>query len=101
VMSNVLVEFLNLSMCPGLAFFEIERELSEILGPSGRFEHTGISESIFPRPGDGGSRERSMSVQREVIRLRHMLDYAQEAVALVHGRTRADLEDRPPFWSWH
>ena len=34
-----------------------------------------------------------MSVQREVIRLRHMLDYAQEAVALVQGRTRADLED--------
>jgi uncharacterized protein with HEPN domain len=34
-----------------------------------------------------------MSVQREYIRLRHMLDYAQEAVALVQGRTRADLED--------
>ena len=34
-----------------------------------------------------------MSVRREYIRLRHMLDYAQEAVGLVHDRKREDLED--------
>ena len=34
-----------------------------------------------------------MSERREYIRLRLMLDYAQEAVALVQGRTRADLDD--------
>ena len=34
-----------------------------------------------------------MSERREYIRLRLMLDYAQEAVALVQGRKRADLED--------
>jgi len=34
-----------------------------------------------------------MSEQREHIRLRHMLDYAREAVALVQGRKRADLDD--------
>ena len=34
-----------------------------------------------------------MSEQREHMRLRHMLDYAREAVALVQGRKRADLDD--------
>ena len=33
-----------------------------------------------------------MSEQREYIRLRHMLDYAREAVALAEGRARADLD---------
>lgn len=27
-----------------------------------------------------------------VVRIRHMLDHAQEAVAMTHGRTRADLD---------
>ena len=34
-----------------------------------------------------------MSERREYIRLRHMLDYAREAVALVQGRKPADLDD--------
>jgi len=28
----------------------------------------------------------------DTVRLRHMLDYAREAVTLSHGRTRADLD---------
>ena len=33
-----------------------------------------------------------MSERREQIRLLHMLDHANEAVALAQGRTRADLD---------
>jgi uncharacterized protein with HEPN domain len=33
-----------------------------------------------------------MSEQRDYIRLRHMLDYAREAVALSEGKTQADLD---------
>ena len=37
-----------------------------------------------------------MSAPRSLVRLRHMLDHAREAVAMVRGRTRADLDaDRP------
>ncbi len=32
-----------------------------------------------------------MSRRSSVVRLRHMLDHAREAVALVQGKTRADL----------
>jgi len=33
-----------------------------------------------------------MTRHDDMIRLRHMLDYAREAVALVQGRTRLDLD---------
>lgn len=32
-----------------------------------------------------------MPQHKDKVRLRHMLDHAREAVAMVHGRTRADL----------
>ena len=34
-----------------------------------------------------------MSRHEDGVRLHHMLDYAQEAVALMQDKTRADLED--------
>lgn len=33
-----------------------------------------------------------MSRHEKDLRLRHMLDHAQEAVAMAHGKTRADLD---------
>lgn len=33
-----------------------------------------------------------MSRRENVVRLRHMLDHAQEAVAMARGKTRADLD---------
>lgn len=33
-----------------------------------------------------------MSRDDSVVRLRHMLDYAREAVALAQGKSRADLD---------
>ena len=34
-----------------------------------------------------------MSRHEDIVRLRHMLDYAGEAIALMQDKTRADLED--------
>ena len=33
-----------------------------------------------------------MSNDKDLIRLRHMLDYAREALSMAHGKTRADLD---------
>jgi hypothetical protein len=34
-----------------------------------------------------------MSRHSDIVRLRHMLDHARETVALVEGKTRADLDN--------
>ena len=34
-----------------------------------------------------------MSLRRDVVRLRHMLDHAREAVAMAKGRSRVDLDE--------
>lgn len=34
-----------------------------------------------------------MSRHDDLVRFRHMLDHSREAVALLHGKTRADLKD--------
>ncbi len=33
-----------------------------------------------------------MSNDKDLIRLRHMLDYAHEALSMAHGKTRVDLD---------
>ena len=38
-----------------------------------------------------------MSRHDSTVRLRHMLDHAREAVAMVQGRTRSDLDDDRQF----
>lgn len=33
-----------------------------------------------------------MPLHREKVRLRHMLDHAREAINMIHGKTRADID---------
>ena len=47
---DVLVEF-DPDHTPGLAFFGMEQELSELLGRNVDFEHTAVSKSLLPRQG--------------------------------------------------
>jgi hypothetical protein len=39
-----------------------------------------------------------MSRHEDMVRIRHMLDYARETVALVQGRSRRDLDTRIGFF---
>ena len=42
-----------------------------------------------------------MSKHNDEVRLRHMLEHAREAVALVAGKDRSDLDIRGCFrWRW-
>ena len=34
-----------------------------------------------------------MSAPKDIVRLRHMRDYAREAIDMTHGRVRADLDN--------
>lgn len=93
---DVLVEF-EPGQVPGLAFFGMERELSEILG---RKVDLNTPECLSPYFRDevlAGAETHSMSRRRIEVALRYMLDYARELVALMEGRTRQDLDSDRHF----
>ena len=77
---DVLIEF-DPEHIPGLAFFGMEAELSQILGRQVDLNRrsgsvpTSVS-ACRPRPSS------NMSLHDPIVALRHMLDYAREVAAL-------------------
>jgi uncharacterized protein len=88
---DVLVEF-EPGYTPGLDFFGMETELSEVLGRNVDLNTPAFLVNIFgigywPKP------RLNMSRQESRLRLQHMLDHAREAVAMASGKVRSDLDN--------
>jgi uncharacterized protein len=87
---DVLVEFES-GHVPGLRFFTLEKELSEILGREVDLNTPGFL-SLISAAKSWPMLRSSMSRHDGDIRLRHMMDHAREAVAMASGRTRSELD---------
>ncbi len=86
---DVLVEFES-GHVPGLEFFTIESDLSEILGRKVDLNTPQFLSRHF-RADVLAEAEDLYAACRDQIRLRHMLEHAQEAIQLANGRTRPAL----------
>jgi uncharacterized protein with HEPN domain/predicted nucleotidyltransferase len=88
---DVIVEFED-GHAPGLDFFAMQEELSSIIGRTVDLNTPRISEQPLPRQGACRRRGSIWSRHESLVRLRHMLDHAREAVAMAAGKTRDDLD---------
>lgn len=96
---DILVEF-EPGHIPGLDFFLIEAELSKLLGhkvdlQTANFLGPEILQSTLSEAVT--AYEKSMSKHESDIALHQTLTHAREAVVLVKGKTRADL-DQDRLW---
>ncbi len=84
---DVLVEF-QPGVHVGLAFVRLQDELSSILGRQVDLHTPGSLSKYF----------RTEVLREDAVTLRQMLDHVEEAISLVDGRTRQDLESDRMFF---